>query len=213
MKNYYLWIIAIMLTSCSVIAKDNTPSAQYKVLSKAENENIELRVYKSMVLISAPMNSEKTPGRNSAFMKLFDYISGENISSQKISMTTPVFMDKESGGGTKIPMTAPVFRDSESENEALMSFVLPDNFTLQAAPKPINTELKLHELKDYKVAVITFSGLLSKSNIKENKEKLEKWISNKGYNKLGSYKTAGYNPPFTLPPLRRNEVLIPVDIK
>jgi len=190
-----------------MIGKDDTPIISYEVLSKA---NIELRVYKELLLVSAPMNNKDNSGKNQSFMKLFRYISGENISAEKIEMTAPVFMDGKAENGTKIPMTAPVFMDEKGSDEALMSFVLPDRYTMLNAPKPKNPELKLHQLKDYKVAVIRFSGLLSKSNIKKHKQILENWIAEKGYEEAGRPKAAGYNPPFTLPPFRRNEVLIPV---
>ena len=211
MKKYYIFILAIILSGCSVIGKDNTPITSYKVLSKAKNNNIELRVYDKMVLASTPMNKQQGEGRNSAFMKLFDYISGKNISSSKIKMTAPVLMDSEGKKGTKIPMTAPVFMGNKSDSESLMSFVLPEGYTIQTAPKPKDPSVNIHQLENYKVASITFSGLLSQANINKHKAILEKWITKKGYSQVGDYKTAGYNPPFTIPSLRRNEVLIPVN--
>ena len=213
MKNYAVIVLLVLLTGCSVVGKGNTPMAPYKVLSLDNKKNIEVRVYENMILVSAPMDKNSKDGRRQAFMKLFDYISGENISNQKVEMTAPVFMSEEQGKGTKIPMTAPVFMDNQNEKESLMSFVMPQEFTMQNTPKPIDPELQLNQLKDYKVAVVRFSGLLSKSNISKHKEILDNWITSQGYNKTGTYKTAGYNPPFTIPLFRRNEVLIPIEIK
>lgn len=213
MKNYAVIVLLVLLTGCSVVGKGNTPMAPYKVLSLDNKKNIEVRVYENMILVSAPMDKNSKDGRKQAFMKLFGYISGENILNKKVEMTAPVLMSTEQDKGTKISMTAPVFMGNENKNESVMSFVLPKAFTMQNAPKPIDPELQLNQLKDYKVAAITFSGLLSKNNISKHKEILDNWIISQGYNKTGAYKTAGYNPPFTIPFFRRNEVLIPIEIK
>jgi len=126
-------------------------------------------------------------------------------------MTAPVLMDKEIDTSTEIPMTAPVFMDGD-KNEPMMSFVLPETYTIETAPKPKNDAVTLSELNDYTVAAIQFSGRLTDKNIKKHKDILEAWIADKGYKVTGSYKSAGYNAPFVLPMLRRNEVLIPIDI-
>jgi hypothetical protein len=213
MKNYAVIVLLVLLTGCSIVGKGNTPMAPYKVLSLDTEKNIEVRVYENMILVSAPMGKNSEDGRKQAFMKLFGYISGENILIKKVEMTAPVLMSTEQDKGTKISMTAPVFMDTEDERESVMSFVLPEEFKLENAPKPTDPELQLNQLKNYKVAAITFSGLLSKNNIKKHKDILDNWIKTQGYKKTGSYKTAGYNPPYTIPFFRRNEVLIPIEIK
>lgn len=211
MKNYLVIILLVLLTGCSVVGKNNTPIAPYSVLSLDNKNNIEIRVYENMILVSAPMGKDSKDGRKEAFMKLFGYISGENISNEKVAMTAPVFMNTEQDKGTKISMTAPVFMDNEKES--VMSFVLPKELKWENVPEPTDPTLQLNQLKKYKVAAIKFSGLLTKSNIKKHKEILDNWIASKGYNKTGTYKIAGYDPPFTIPFFRRNEVLIPIKIK
>lgn len=202
----------LTLSGCSMFGKVDVETAPYTVLQAADEQNIELRHYEELILVSAPMKAEKEDGRNSAFFKLFDYISGENVNSAEIPMTAPVFMDNEQVGqfGTEIPMTAPVFMDEEAETP-MMSFVLPGTFTLETAPVPKDPDVKLHALREYTAAAITFSGRLSQKNIQKHKGILENWIIDRGYKKTGDYKAAGYNAPFTLPALRRNEVLIPVE--
>ncbi len=64
---------------------------------------------------------------------------------------------------------------------------------------------------DYTAALITFNGVLERENIDKQKALLETWIEGEGYQISGAHKAAGYNPPFTIPALRRNEVLIPVE--
>ncbi len=163
--------------------------APYKVLEK--EDNLELRHYERLVLVTTGM-PDGMDGKNSPFYKLFDYISGKNEDTKEIPMTAPVFMDQA---------------DSATES---MSFVLPIDFTLESTPPPQDPAVTLEEIKDYTVATITFNGVLEQENINTHKALLEEWIKRKEFKKIGTVKAAGYNPPFTIPALRRNEILIPV---
>lgn len=213
MKVLMICASLLLLSGCSVVGKESVESAPYTTIKTADNQAIELRRYDQMILVSAPMEGGIEGERNSAFGALFKYISGDNIDQSKIAMTAPVIMDespKESG--RKISMTAPVFMDGQDDN-AMMSFVMPADFTLQTTPQPTNPDIKVQELVDYTVAAITFSGLLSQDNIEKHKDLLQAWILENNYKQVGPYRSAGYNPPFTLPAFRRNEVLIPVEVE
>ncbi len=213
MKKLCIFITVIMLSGCSVFGKSGIEIAPYKVIESDGAQKIELRHYDRLVLVSTPMQGQIDERQNRAFGKLFDYISGENKQRSKIEMTAPVFMGSDDEDSrVKIPMTAPVFMGGKGD-QSLMSFVLPESFSLENAPIPQDPDVKLHELKNYTVAAITFSGVLKQKNIEKHKAILEAWIEKQGYKKIGSYKAAGYNPPFTLPAFRRNEVLIPVHVK
>ena len=180
---------SMLLSGCSIFGYSNVETAPYSVLEK--QGPYELRHYERLVLVTTSM-PESSETQRTNFYKLFDYISGKNEKAQEIPMTSPVFMDRN---------------DTKTES---MSFVLPKDFTIKTAPPPKDPSVKLEEITDYTVAAITFSGLLSKSKIDENKTMLEKWIETKGYETTGPAKAAGYNPPFTIPAMRRNEILIPV---
>lgn len=82
-------------------------------------------------------------GDNKAFRRLINYISGGNN-------------QQEEGGSVKVPMTAPVFMSKEPD-QSMMSFFLPRSYTLKNAPIPKKPDIKLHEVLDYTVAVITFN--------------------------------------------------------
>lgn len=203
----------MLFPGCSVVGKESAEIAPYNIVQSTENSAIEIRHYEQMILVSAPMVENGDENRNSAFRSLFRYISGDNVNQSEIAMTAPVFMDpkiEEKPSGTQIPMTAPVFMDNKNDKGAVMSFVMPDSFTLETTPIPTDPNVTIEEIKDYKVAAITFNGRLSEDNINTHKEILTQWIKKNGYTQTGSYKTAGYNPPFTLPAFRRNEILIPI---
>ncbi|GAB2910452.1 SOUL family heme-binding protein [Rheinheimera gaetbuli] len=197
---------ALLTAGCSVFGQSNVETAPYTLLKADISQNIEVRNYDSMVLVSTDMSGD---GRNSAFRKLFRYIGGENDGAVAIAMTAPVIMDNNSKG-EKIAMTAPVFM-SNRPGDSMMSFVMPKDFTLQTTPKPTNPDLVVTEVKDYKVAAIQFSGTLSQGNVAKHTELLQAWLNTNGYTVKGQPIEAGYNGPLTLPMLRRNEVLIEID--
>ena len=206
MKSLLSIFVLIFVAGCSVVGQSDVETVPYTLLKSDETQKIEVRNYGSMVLVSTNMSG--TSG-NSAFRKLFKYIGGENEGATEISMTAPVIMgdNNVTKKGTEISMTAPVFIN-ESADTSLMSFVMPNDFTLETTPKPTNPDVWVSELKDYKVAAIQFSGTLSDSNVEKHTQTLTEWIAENGYTAIREPVKAGYNGPLTLPMMRRNEVLI-----
>lgn len=200
----------VLLSACSVFGESGVESAPYTLIKADETANIEIRNYDSMILVSTSMQGDS---RNSAFRKLFRYITGANEGKAEIAMTAPVFMDEQSSEtkqGAEIAMTAPVFM-SDNKGEAMMSFVMPKEFTLETTPKPTNPDVTVSEVLNYKVAAIRFSGTLGKGNVTEHTEILEGWLVKNNYVIKGEALTAGYNGPLTLPMFRHNEVLIEIE--
>lgn len=210
MKFILLILTSLLATACSVVGQSDVETAPYTLLKADEAQKIEVRNYDSMVLVSTSMSSESG---NSAFRKLFSYITGNNEGAAEIAMTAPVIMnDKDkvdADKGTEISMTAPVFMNDSADN-SMMSFVMPKDFTLATTPKPSNPQVYVSELKDYKVASIQFSGTLSDSNVEKYTNILATWMTENGYEAIGEPVKAGYNGPLTLPMWRRNEILIEI---
>jgi|TARA_B100000767_G_C19721139_1_gene517331 hypothetical protein len=208
MKLLFALLIPLILTGCSLFGDSGVKNAPYTLLKSDQEQKIEVRNYESMVLVSSDMSAD---GMNSAFRDLFRYITGENEGSTEIAMTAPVLINESEAAstGTEIAMTAPVFMKERSE-EQVMSFVMPADFTLQSTPKPTNPNVWVTEVKDYKVVVIKFSGLLSDSNVETQTEILNSWIAKNGYTAISEPINAAYNGPFTIPWLRHNEVLIEI---
>ena len=223
------------MSACSVFGESGVEIAPYDI---AEQDGpFEIRTYPRLILVTTPMRPGIDTDKDNSFGRLFDYISGANVSAEKIAMTAPVFMDdsdeanpQQSVGsnapeqkGQKIAMTAPVFMDggtqekqttSNQQTSPTMSFVLPASFTMQTAPRPTHKDVTLQEITDYKVAAIQFSGRLSDENSQHHENKLREWLAQRpAYTINGAALTAGYNPPWTIPAYRRNEVLIPITKK
>jgi len=201
-------LFLVILAGCSVFGESGVEDAPYTLLKSEQTQKIEVRNYESMVLVSSSISAD---GMNSAFRNLFRYITGDNEGSEEIAMTAPVFLDESDADskGTDISMTAPVFMKEQSEQE-IMSFVMPADFTIQSTPKPTNPDVWITEVKDYKVVVIKFSGLLSDSNVDAQTKILNSWITKNGYTAISEPIKAAYNGPFTIPWFRRNEVMIEV---
>jgi hypothetical protein len=106
-------------------------------------------------------------------------------------------------------MTAPVLAE-EKNNQWFISFVMPKEYSLQTLPKPNNSEITLTNLPKEKFAVIIFSGLVRESSYDEKIILLNNFIKKKKLKTLGSVQIARYNPPWTLPFFRRNELMIKV---
>ncbi|TDP29447.1 SOUL heme-binding protein [Idiomarina aquatica] len=207
MKRFFALFAPLALAGCSVFGQSDVETAPYELVEAVADKNIEVRNYPSLILVSTPMNA----GENSAFRRLFNYISGANKGSEEIAMTAPVFMNEgaeREKDGEKIAMTAPVFMGQGEQN--MMSFVMPSHFTVQTTPQPSNPDVRISEVTDYKVAVITFSGTLSESNVRENTQKLNAWLASSNYTATGPAIEAAYNGPMTLPVFRRNEIMVPV---
>jgi effector-binding domain-containing protein len=196
-------------TGCTFFGIRTSEEASYKVLDK--HDQIEIREYDELVVVETYVNTDYYEAGNIAFKKLFAYISGENLSNTKISMTVPV-MSKEGNAvdGEKIPMTSPVLGERQAKGWRY-SFVLPAGYALEDAPLPSNPDVKLAVIPRKKVAVIRYSGSWKEQTMREKSEKLVEWIQTKNFEVLSKSRSAGYDPPWTLPFLRRNEIMIDVN--
>lgn len=199
-------VTALSLTACSVFGGSGVETPAYQVV-QSEND-IEIRRYERLVLAITPLPDGMAGDRDAAFRRLFNYIAGENRSNREIDMTAPVLMG-EPGIGESIDMTAPVLIDEGGE--PTMAFVLPASYTLDTAPRPTDPSVHLKQLENWTVAAIRFSGSLSTSNARTHRERLTRWLAVSAWRAIGPSVVAGYNPPWTLPMFRRNEVLVPVE--
>ena len=149
------------------------------------------------------MSGSRKDAISEGFRVLADYIFGNNTLEQNISMTAPV----EQQAGQKISMTAPVQQQQRS-NSLMISFVMPKQFTLTTIPKPNNEMVKINEVPAQRFITIRFSGSNSDDNIRKNESALFNYIAQNKINVTGEPKYAFYNPPWTLPFMRRNEIIV-----
>jgi hypothetical protein len=180
--------------------------ASYTVIEK--NGDFELRQYVPQIVAETIIEGDFDKVGNEGFSRLFGYISGNNTKKQSISMTAPV---SQEAGSEKIPMTAPVNQEKVGDKWHI-SFLMPSNYTLETLPEPTDKRIILKLIPSRNVAAITYSGTWSRSRYEEHKAILEKAMSNRKLKPVGEYIFARYNPPFMPWFLRRNEVLVTVEL-
>lgn len=181
----------------------NVEQPKYKVI--ATDRNIEIRDYPPMIVAEADVAGERDKAISEGFRTIADYIFGNNLSSQKVAMTAPVTQQPSE----KIAMTAPVTQQGDG-NTWQVRFVMPFNYTMEMLPKPKNPAVKLKEIEAKRFAVIRFSGIAGENSLKRHTEELREYVQTKKLNPQAAPTYAFYNPPWTLPFLRRNEVMIEV---
>lgn len=166
---------------------------------------IEIRRYDPMIIAEVHVEGERKAAINDGFRLLADYIFGNNTVKQDIAMTAPV-QQKES---EKIAMTAPVQQQSAAGSWQV-SFVMPSEYTMATLPEPANDRVTLKEIPAKHFAAITFKGANSDENIEKHEKTLMEYIKANNLSATGTPKYAFYNPPWTLPFMRRNEVMVEV---
>jgi hypothetical protein len=175
----------------------------------ATEGSFELRRYSSYIVAETYVEGDFEAVGNEGFRRLADYIGGKNRKKESISMTAPVSQNPAS---EKIAMTAPVSQAQENGRWRI-AFMMPSTYTMATLPTPDDDRIALREEKAKTVAVIRYSGTWGKQRYRDQETKLLDWISTKGWNIIGAPVWARYNPPFVPWFLRRNEILIPVQIQ
>jgi len=140
---------------------------------------------------------------NSAFRKLFKYISGANTASEKVAMTVPVAQS------VSIEMTVPVMTPSKP----YMQFFLPSSFTLVTAPVPTDPGIKIVNVEGGYYAVLEYSGRSTNANFDKQQRILVKSLERDSVTQKSAPIMATYNGPLTLPFMRRNEVMVMIEWK
>ena len=176
-------------------------------ISIEKKDAFEVREYQpkliAQVLVTGTFDSASSKG----FRLLADFIFGNNKTnegSKKIDMTAPVVTRDAS---EKIEMTAPVVSE-ETERGWYISFNMPKQYSKDSLPIPNNPEVKIIDVPSEKFAVITFSGLVREKKYVEMLNLLNEEMRKRNLEPKGPVILARYNPPWTLPFLRRNELMV-----
>ena len=204
MKISYLLYIFILISS-SIMATDEP---EFKLILK--EDKFEIREYSPKIIAQVEVFGDFDDASSKGFKILADYIFGNNTSTDgnsRIEMTAPVEMEPLP---QKINMTKPVLTE-ERDNNWIVSFIMPNESRLETLPKPNNKSIKILSLSKEKYAVIVFSGLVRESSYLEKEKLLNQFIKEKKLKTSGEIKIARYNPPWTLPFFRRNELMIKVN--
>ena len=194
-------LMALIFTGAAMA----TEEPKFTILEK--EPPFEVRAYAPMIVAEVQVDGDLDGASSQGFKLIAAYIFGQNQVSEKIAMTAPVTVEDQAPKNAKIAMTAPVGIES-SAGKWTVSFVMPAEYTMDTIPKPINTQVQLRQIPALKKAVISFSGFYNAQKVAEKTLELEQWMKARNLQSNGSPNFARYNPPWTLPFMRRNEVMI-----
>jgi len=228
-------LVAATLIAAAVADPGAARAAEEPAYTVLERDGrIELREYAPVVIAETVVEGDLATASNAGFRRLAGYIFGGNRSvraggaSEKIEMTAPVTVQPSPAPGTapaspdapaeRIAMTAPVTVQRQDgatpapgqPGRWRVQFTMPREWTLATLPRPNDTAVVLREVPAMRQAVLGFSGLAGEEAVREATEALLAWVAARGLAPLGAPQLARYDPPWTLPFLRRNEVMVTV---
>lgn len=196
-------LVFVALTFTGAVMATEEP--KYAVLEK--ESPFEIRSYAPMIVAEVQVQGDLEEASSQGFRLIAAYIFGQNQVSEKIAMTVPVTIEDQSVKSAKIAMTVPVGIESNA-GKWTVSFVMPAEYTMESIPKPMNSQVQLRQIPAVKKAVMSFSGFYNSQKVAEKTLELERWMNARQLTGVGSPNFARYNPPWTLPFMRRNEILI-----
>ncbi len=217
MKKLTAALISLLLAILGSPSAMATEEPKYEVLFS--EGDMELRRYAPMLIAETEVDGDLDEASNKGFRLIAGYIFGDNQSPDagqkaKIAMTAPVTVEPQS---SKIAMTAPVTAEPQPPGSDMQAarrwrihFVMPSQYTLETIPKPNNPQVQLSEIPGKHYAVHRYSGFNILSRIQQKTDELLQWAADQSLTVTGTPQLARYNPPWTLPMFRRNEIMVEV---
>ena len=172
----------------------------YKI--EASEGSVEIRSYGPMIAAEAVVEGERWASINRGFRLIAAYIFGANKPNAKIAMTAPVQQQRQT-----IAMTAPVTQQTTG-NAWTVRFIMPSSWTIDTLPTPSDARVKLKPIPARRFVAITFSGLATDASIERRTDALRRFAAARRLTTTGEPLLAFYDPPWTLPFFRRNEIML-----
>jgi hypothetical protein len=209
----FAWLLGLLWLESAMAIEE----PRYDVI--VSQPPFELRHYAPILIAQTIVDGDMDTASSQGFRLIANYIFGNNLAvgsdqAAKIAMTTPVTVEPQSA---KIAMTAPVTLELQSSDTRLagvtqwrIHFVMPSQYTLANIPKPNNSAVTLHEVPSQYMAVHRYSGFNTQSRVQEKTEALLAWAQQQSLKVVGTAQLSRYDPPWTLPMFRRNEIMVEV---
>ena len=199
MLNIRSALLALIGVAASAVGASAVEEPPYQVI--ARDGDFEIWDYPALTLAETGVDADRSTAGNQGFRKLAGYIFGGNATKQSIEMTAPVIeaprgaMGDQALGGSK---------------GWTIRFVMPRGLSLAILPKPDAEGIILREEPPTRYAVLRFSGLAGDDAVAVKTAELERLLKVRNLAAAGPPLVAQYNPPWTLPFLRRNEIMIAI---
>ncbi len=202
---------ALMTTACSTVGvRSGTEEPAYQ--SVATVGAIDIRLYGERIAAQTEVTGNSDAARNQGFRRLAGYIFGGNAQRASIAMTAPV-SQAGAGGSQTIAMTAPVAQTPSGVDRWTVQFFMPAAYAMAELPVPNDPTVELVVVPAETYAVVRFSGVGSVRAVETHKAQLLAGLAGSGWTVRGEPVVWFYDPPWTLPPMRRNEVAVRVEPK
>lgn len=199
MRRYILGLILGLLWTGHVMAIEEP---RYEVI--LADGPFEIRRYAPVLIAETLVEGDMDEASNKGFRLIADFIFGNNQGA-------------ESSTGEKIAMTAPVTVEPQQINATVASarqwhvnFVMPSRFTLASIPKPKNSAVTLREVPSKHYIVLQYSGFNTMSRVQSKTQEATEWALKKNLKVIGTPQLSRYDPPWTLPMFRRNEIMVEI---
>lgn len=195
----------LFVSACSVVGiRSGTEEPHYDVVERVGDA--ELRAYAPRLAAETVVSGSAEAARGEGFRRLAGYIFGGNAGGSRIAMTAPV-AQADAGAGQRIEMTAPVAQAPTGAGWSIR-FYLPAD--IADPPAPRDARVRIVTVPGETMAVLRFSGVASDGAIAAQRARLLGLLAPGAWAPSGPPVTWFYDPPWTLPPFRRNEVAVPV---
>ena len=204
------WVAAMVsglaVGACSLFGiREGTEEPRYTVL--ASPDGLEIRLYGPRLAAETTIAADAEDARYAGFRRLAGYIFGGNRAEASIAMTAPVAQQE---AGQKIAMTAPVAQAPAEGGRWVIRFFMPAGYTLQTLPVPQDPAVALVEVPEQTMAVLRFTGARDGETVAARQSDLLRALEATPWRAQGTPVAWFYDPPWTIPFLRRNEVAVPV---
>jgi hypothetical protein len=198
-------VFALALAGCSVVGiRSGTEEPGYKVVATVDA--VQIRQYAPRLAASVTVQGDEISARSAGFRRLARFIFGANTADSSISMTAPVAQS----AAAKIAMTAPVAQTAAPGGSWTISFFMPAKYTLATLPKPKDPGIRIYEVPGATYAVVRFSGIPGTAPVAAARARLYAGLDGSNWVPEGVPEDWFYDPPWTLPFARRNEVAVVV---
>ncbi len=185
---------------------EKVETTNYTVLKY--EKDYEIRSYQNHIIAQVTVEGDYKEASRKGFRILAGYIFGNNRKKENIAMTSPVTQQENTN--QKIAMTSPVLVNLKEEESYKIAFGMPAKYKIEDLPIPNDSRIQILEIETKKVAAMIFSGSISENAIQEKKKEFLEILNQNGISIKSETYYAGYNPPWTLPWMRRNEILVEV---
>jgi hypothetical protein len=205
LRDVISFVSGVALAACSVVGvRSGTEEPAFTVIQKV-GPSLEIRRYDPRIAAETVVPGDEVAARSEGFRRLAGFIFGANHAAATIAMTAPV----STAPSETIAMTAPVAQDRTPEGWRIR-FFMPAKYTLDTLPRPNDPRVQIVTVPAETYAVYRYSGTISAQDVARAHAELTTLLAGTGYTASGDVLNWFYDPPWTLPPLRRNEAAVVV---